>query len=295
MGRRALLPALAAATSLLAALVVASAVLTGGEDDGGDVAPLTSRQEDRGAGGAAAPESAPGRAMTVPPVDGDIAPGAPRRVERQASLTLSAPGERIDEVADGVVRVTDEVGGIVAGSSVSSGDGDSDGAAFSLRIPTRRLDDALARLSKLAHVQSRTQNSQDITGAFVSAQERLRESLAERQALLRQLAAADTVNETESIRARLRIVQQEIAGGRAAVARLRQRTDFAVVSVMVEEGRGATGGGGGWTPGDALRDALRVLEVALGVALLPFGLLLGAGWLAARVAVRRRRERALEA
>jgi len=64
---------------------------------------------------------------------------------------------------------------------------------------------------------------------------------------------------------------------------------------------GVAGGGddGAWTPADALNDAVRVLEVFAGVAvvgvavLAPFALLgLGAGFAARR---RRRREQALEA
>jgi Domain of unknown function (DUF4349) len=208
-------------------------------------------------------------------------------------------------VADRVVRVTDEVGGIVVTSSVSSADDDRGGATFSLRVPTRRLDDALARLSKLAHVRSRTQNSQDVTGAFVTAEERLDEALAEREGLLRALGRADSTNETASIRARLRIVQSEIASARAAVRRLRVRTDFSAVSVTIEPGSSAGGSTGGssddsWTPGDAAGDAVRVLEVAAGVVLVaaavlvPFALLGGLGVAAGRVVRRRRREQALE-
>ena len=79
-----------------------------------------------------------------------------------------------------------------------------------------------------------------------------------------------------------------------------------VMGVTIEPG-GASGGVGGggndgaWTPGDALNDAVRVLEVFAGVAvvgvavLAPFALLgLRAGF-AARGARRRRREQALEA
>ena len=134
-------------------------------------------------------------------------------------------------------------------SSVSSGDSGRSGATFALRVPTRRLDDALARLSKLAHVRSRTQNSQDVTGAFVSAQERLDGSLAERKGLLRQLARADTPNETASIRERLRLVQSEIATARAQVRGLRTRTDFSAVSVTIEPGDSSGGIGAGGDDG----------------------------------------------
>jgi hypothetical protein len=65
---------------------------------------------------------------------------------------------------------------------------------------------------------------------------------------------------------------------------------------------GTSGGadGGAWTPGDAARDALRVLEVLAGIALVglavlvPLGLLGAAVGLAVRGGRRRRRESALD-
>ncbi len=310
--RRMLLPALGAATTLLVGLVVVASVLNSSSDDKG-VNPASGRPElsQQRSGGGESAAGAPGTSGAVaepaPPAGDDrLATGRPRRVERQASLTLETAADKIGDVSDGVIRATDAVGGIVVTSSVSSGDSGGGGATFALRVPTRRLDDALARLSKLAHVRSRTQNSQDVTGAFVSAQERLDAALAERKGLLRQLARADTPNETASIRARLRLVQSEIASARAQVRGLRTRTDFSAVSVTIEPGDSSGGVGGGgddgaWTPGDALNDAVRVLEVFAGVAVVgvavlsPFALLgLGAGF-AARGARRRRREQALEA
>jgi hypothetical protein len=59
--------------------------------------------------------------------------------------------------------------------------------------------------------------------------------------------------------------------------------------------------GSSWSPGDAWRDAGRILEVAAGVALialavlLPLSLVALAAWVAARQVTRRRRERALDA
>jgi hypothetical protein len=64
---------------------------------------------------------------------------------------------------------------------------------------------------------------------------------------------------------------------------------------------GEGGDGGAWTPRDALGDALRVLQVAAGVALVgaaalaPLLLLAGAAILAGRAVTRRRREHALDA
>ena len=160
-------------------------------------------------------------ARTLRPPSAGVAPRVrDRKVERGASLTLSTPRDEIEDVADGAVRVTDRHGGFVLSSSVSSGEGTEAGATLDLRIPSARLQPALADLSELAHVRARTQDARDITAAFTSPRRRLSDALAERRGLLRQLARADTPNETAAVRARLRAVNRRIdrVPGRAAPA-----------------------------------------------------------------------------
>jgi hypothetical protein len=223
-----------------------------------------------------------------------------RQVEHDAALTLAARSDKVEDTADGVIEVTDRYGGFVLRSNVTGGDRSSAGATLDLRIPADRLQPALRDLSGLAHVRSRTQSSQDITARFVSARSRLRDALTERRALLRQLAHATTANETASIRARLRISNREIAIARSNLRSLRNRIDFSKVGVTIEADDTLSSGGGSWTPGDALHDALGVLGVAAGVALvtaavllpvLAIGLLV---LLASRRIVRERRNRALD-
>jgi hypothetical protein len=223
---------------------------------------------------------------------------ARRSVERSASLTLAAPRRQVDQVASRIGDVTADLGGFVAASSVSS----SSGGDLELRVPSNRLDTAIQRLSKLAKVRDLSRRSLDITSQVVSARERLTDARTERVSLLRQLASATTVNETESIRARLRIVSQEIAAARTSLKRVNNRANFANVSVTlaVSNGSADNGSGGAWTPGDAFDDAMRVLEVAAGVAVIAAAVLVPLmvawllGWLARRGVTRRRRERALD-
>src|SRR3954447_15956226 len=231
------------------------------------------------------------------------APAVQRRVERAGALTLTTPARKIHDTADGVVAVVDRVGGYVERSDVGQASGGGQ-ATFELRVPTARLDATLAALSRLGHVQSRAQHSQDITAIFNAAAQRLHDARAERDALLRALAKATTAEQTASLRARLRVVRSEIAAARGDLAAARRRADLARVSVTVIGRGGGTGattpGGGRWTPGDALRDAVHVLGVAAGVAILaaaiavPLGLLVGLAALAARALRRRRREAALD-
>ncbi len=287
--RRMLLPALGAAATLLLAVVVVTSVLGGGGSSK-KMFPLSGPPA-KGQR-TSQPDSAASSGAAASPAQ------APRKVQRQALLTLEAAPDRVDEVSQRVIRVTDGVDGVVANSSISSGDGN--GASFELRIPSDRLQTALAQLSKLGHVRSRQESSQDVTDNFNSAKGRLDEALAERSSLLKQLAAAATPNKAESIRARLRINAQQIAQARSGVNDLRRRTSFATVGLTVDARKDGGGEGAGtWTPDDALGDAGRVLEVSLGVLVvalavaLPVTVVVALAGVAASAARRRRREQAL--
>jgi hypothetical protein len=282
---------------LLIAVPIGLAVALGG---GGD--------DDSGGGGggggegassgATAQETAPNSARSAPGVASDQGlRRADRSVQRSASITLAVPRREIDEVAAEIGNVTADLDGFVARSSVTS----SSGGSLQLRVPSDKLDTAIQRLSKLAKVRELSRNSEDITAQVVSARERLTDARAERKSLLRQLANAVTVNETESIRARLRIVSREIASARNSLRRANNRADFADVAVtLVATRRGSDDAAGAWTPGDAWHDALRVLEVIAGVLVIAAAVALPLlvawllGWLARRGVTRRRRERALD-
>ena len=247
----------------------------------------------------AAPRSRDDAAVAPPTRPGGDPSSDPRPIreeQQSATLTLAAPRREIDSVASQVAQVTAELGGFVKSSSISS----SRGGSLLLRVPTDRLDTAIQRLSRLGRVRELSRQSVDITSSVVSARERLRDARTERKALLAQLADADTVNETESIRERLEIVSREIAAARRALQRVNNRANFADVSVSLVPSRAGDDDSGAWTPADAFDDALRVLEVAAGVALiaaavlLPVALIWLLAWLARRGISRRRRERALD-
>jgi hypothetical protein len=296
-------PALGLAACVL--LVIGVATLpSGGDDEGGgssagsgSFATEEAPSGDSAAGGAEADapvlrDSSAGRTT-----GGD--PGSDRRrnraEQRSASLTLAAPRREIDQVATEIGDVAANLGGFVQSSSVSS----NEGGSLDLRVPSDRLEPAIQRISRLGRVRELQRRSVDITSNVVSARERLADARAERKSLLEQLANAVTVNETESIRARLEIVSREIASARRALRRVNNEANFANVSVQLVPRSGDVDEGA-WTPGDAFVDAMRVLEVGAGVlviasaVLLPFALVWLLAWLGRRAVIRRRRERALD-
>ncbi len=315
-------PGLAAGLAALAVATVIALPAGDREESGGGSSAMSSAGEESASGGGAGAEpqadtarSAPDQPapalaapQSVPPAP---SPGSPRsdarpnrKVERSASLTLAARPRDIDTVSARIQDVTRRQGGFVVSSTVSSSP-DGGGGEFELRIPTRNLDAAMAALSRLGAVRERAQSAQDITAQSVSARSRLKDARTERANLLGQLADATTLEEAEAIRARLRIVSREIEAARADVRRVNNRAAFSTVAVTLVADRSAVSPGteddGTWSPGDAWHDALRVLEVVAGVALIALAIAIPlalVGLLAAltlRFTRRRRREHALDA
>jgi hypothetical protein len=320
-------PALGATATVLVIGAMISTAEFGSDDSEGGGGATTALDSSAGESGAAAPQAESARRgdsdasggdeagsvmdapESVPPAPSPGSPGSDtrerRKVERSASLTLAARPRNIDTVSARIQEVTRAQDGFVVSSTVRSSP-NGGGGTFELRIPTRNLDAAMAALSRLGAVRERAQRSQDITAETVSARSRLKDAKTERKSLLEQLADSVTVQETASIRARLDLVSRQIERARADVRRVNNRAAFSTVVVELVADRSAAAPGaeeedGSWTPADAASDALRVLEVIAGIALIALAIAIPlalVGLLAAvvlRVTRRRRREHALDA
>jgi len=300
---RRLVPALGALATAVVVIGVAISTTGDGGDEpqtlqaptGDEAAPQVAPQPERAAGDAAI-EPAPSTVAPMPPVPGEqLKPGRERVQERSASMALSTEPNQVDEVADGVVDVTDRYDGIVVSSNVDTSDGEGR-ANFDLRIPTQSLQAALADLSDLAHVSSRNEGTLDITAPFVGAEERFADARAEVDTLLDQLADADTAAEVAAIREQLRLARQELAAARTELGSLKQRADFSRLSVTVL----GSGEGDGWSISDAADDAIDVLEALGGATLITLAVLIPLGvvsllaWLGFTKLRHRRRESALD-
>jgi hypothetical protein len=318
--------AMGAAASLLIALVVAIAVSSNGpstdtsafsgtkrivgESSGssaGSTAAEPARDEAQSTAAAPAqkaiaPSTTSSDSVVGPlppqPSPGGFVGGSNRKVERSAALVLTAPKDKIDDVGDQVIAVTDRYRGFVLRSSVTSAADEGSTGSFELRIPVRTLRSALRDLSALADVKSRTENADDVTASFVSARTRLEELNAERRGLLRRLEKAETDQAAGAIRARIRIVNAQIESQTQVLTDMRRRTSYASVAVTLEPKQGESGGGGGIGDGardlrDSLVDAANLSLRVLGVAL-PIGLVLALLWAVGGRVSRRRREAILD-
>jgi hypothetical protein len=301
---RAKLPVLAGAAAALIAVVVAVGVLQGGEEQSSSPSG-TLAAEPGSEPEAAQPSPTPTIGETAPPggtdlVVPDSAAGASpeRRVERAAEMTLAAPADELQDVAQKVGRVAEDHRGYVVSSRISTGGDSSEAGNFVLRIPTDRLESALGELGKLGTVKARSESSQDMTAPFKNTEERLGNLLLERRATEDKLDDAEGA-EADELRSQLRTINAEIRDLSSRMDDLRRRTVFSTVTVSLEESRESGAAGGGDGPGGAWDDALETLSDALEVAIravgvvLPLGLIGLVGWLGLGVLRRRRREAAL--
>jgi len=227
----------------------------------------------------------------------------PRDVIASASLTLSTTPDKVATVTDRVIRVIDGLGGFVQ-SSETSQSGNSASATMVVKIPSGKLETGLAQLSKLANVKARTQQSEDVTDQKSALEAAVRDARADRNGLRARLAKATTDKERSRLRALLDRSSRRVTRAERRVASLGQEVSYATVDLQIQGDRkpGAVPvkPGDKWGPGDALKDAGRVLEVIAGVVLIglailvPVAILVALGAAAGRVITRRRRERALE-
>jgi hypothetical protein len=242
--------------------------------------------------------SASGASKSIAPVS-PVSPALQRKQIQSVTITLSTKPADVEDVSDRVIRLADTLGGYIERSSITA----RESAELTVKVPADKLQPALAQLSRIAHVRSRTQDTEDVTDQAAQLNSAVRDARAYRDSLRNRLAHATTDAQTASLRARLQRAEQRLRSRERQVAQLSRQTSYATIDVRVRGDRksGAVAAPAGrWTPGDALHDAGRVLEVVAGVALIAAAVLLPVALLAAiatalsRLLTRRRRERALE-
>ncbi len=316
--RRRMIPA-AAALALIAALVLAGTELGGSGspqqakstfsavagDRQGQLKSIKGRSSPAGHGSkfkselvpSASEPSEKSAAATAAP--GAEAPGesSGRLQQLDASISLGGGSEGVQVIADRVGELAVAAGGFVESSKVELQHGSVGEATLTLKLPSAKLAGVLARLQRLAPVRAESQSLQDLSGQYNAVGGRLAAARAERSALLRALAKAETAAALESLHQRIAQADGAIAADEREQASISHTASQAQVEVSV---LGETAhASGGLTLGRGLDDAGHILVVALAVALIalavlvPLALLLGALTIGVRGWRRQQRERAL--
>jgi hypothetical protein len=251
-------------------------------------------------GSAASGSSAGSPALAPAPAPVDT---GKRQIVQSAQLQLSTSPARIDDVAQQVFGVVASENGIVENSNVTATGNPSGNADFQLSVPSANLAQTLNALSALhgANVVSRSDATTDITGQVGGAGQRLAEARALRRSLLKQLAAATTTTQVDSIRIQLRDADASIASDLATLRKLQHQVAYSQVAVTIQaSGAAGASNGSSFTLGRAVHDAGRVLVIVAGGALIALAVLVPVGLVAVLLAwvglaIRRhRREQVLD-
>jgi hypothetical protein len=257
--------------------------------------------------GEALPESSaaqPETRLAAPPAAGGSAPGAgvaptPGTLQRfEAELSLRV--DDVDALSDATKRaqrIALEHGGTVASLSYDAPAQGVGGAQITLRIPTARVQSALAELSQLGTILGQRYGIQDLQGQADSLQKQIEETQRQIARIQAQLGSPNLSDENEVVlRSRLSAAQQKLAGLREAMRTTRAEgaTSTVHLSLTTEEIEAVPVGGSRL---DGIRDVLEWEAVAALYVLVVAGPLVLLGlivWLAVRWARRRETSRLLE-
>ncbi|MCB0870007.1 MAG: DUF4349 domain-containing protein [Solirubrobacterales bacterium] len=225
-----------------------------------------------------------------------------RDVAREAEITLGTDPDGVQDVANEIVSVTDEHNGIVMDSKVIDGREGTAGATFSLMIPSGQIESAVADLSGIADLRSRSQELTDITAPTNRAEDAIADADAKIKSLLGQLEETYDDDERGWIEERIRWARADKQAAETSLNRLERRADYTPVDLRVETGGDTSPDdeSSGWGLGDAIDDAGKLLGVAAGVTVLalavaiPIGIVVLIALALNRAWVRRSRRRVLE-
>jgi ribosomal protein L29 len=247
------------------ALAFAGAALLGRGDDTPDQGVAFSRQGDTALEAQPAPQAKDADAFAGP-VAPSIA-GAVRAQEWDVSLELAVRDNRsLSDASAEAIRTTRALGGFVVSSNVAT-QGSGGRADLVLRIPQRRVQDAIAQFSELGTITGQQVTVQDRQADLDRLAKRI-DSLRIQLAQVRAQLAQGGLSEIDRLRLELR--RQRLQG--ELNQQTRQRTGIAnevalaEFSLTLQTKRAAAAAGDSRIDG-AVGDALEVLSVAAAVGL----------------------------
>jgi len=238
-------------------------------------------------------------------------PEQERLIIRTGSLTL-----RVDDTLAAQQAVEDLVAGwagegaYVVSSEQRGGDDDQDPyISMAIRVPAARFGEAMDTIADLAvDVDSRTEDSDDVTEEYVDLAGRLEALEAARDRLLEIMAEADRTEDLLQAEEQLTRREAEIEATQGRMQYLSQSAALARISIQLQPYALSQPVGQRWRPAETVREALEaLLEGAQGlvdfllffsIAVLPWLLALALGlyllYRIVRWAMRRQRARQME-
>ncbi|MCU7726723.1 DUF4349 domain-containing protein [Actinoplanes sp. KI2] len=284
-------------TYVLASALVAGALLTG--CSAGDSSNMSSSSGVGTADKAAEPQRADGGAAQV-----EQQPATAKDQPAQQSPNLAVDQRSIIYRGSSTVRVKDSVnaaagqatgiavtaGGFIGSDNRTTGEGGSDTATLTLRVPADKFTTVVDQLARLGKEEHREINTEDVTEETVDLDARIQVQQARVDSGRKLLAQAKTLNDLVMLEKEVATRQSDLASLQAKKRKLADLTALSTITVTFlgpaapapkPEPENPGGFLGGLTAGwHALLASLKVVLTVVG-ALLPWAIVLGLPlWLA---------------
>jgi len=245
------------------------------------LAPPPAEMALRADGQAAAPE--PGDGISLPAA-ADVLPDLIIRTG-----TASIQVDSLDPAIALVRALARRVGGLVAGSSTQTGQGQLHSATLELRMPAARFDEAVDGLRPLGKVEAVNVTAEDVGEEYVDVQARMTNARRLEARLIDLLARrTGKLGDVLDVEHELARVREEIERYEGRLRYLRSRVAVSTLTLTVHEPIPVVANGSPSVMVEAARQAWRNFIAllafaiqALGVAV-PLGLVAAAGWWAVR-------------
>jgi hypothetical protein len=167
--------------------------------------------------------------------------------------------------------LAEQFGGFVTSSQVSETDGELASGTLTVRVPSDRFEQAVARLKDLGDVTAEDRSGQDVSKEFVDLEARLRQAKTEEGFFLRMMDEAETISDMIQIQSQLSAVQLRIEEIQGQLNYLNDATSYSTISVRIyEPGAPASGTTKGLAA--AWEEAVQGFQSVIG------GLVVALGW-----------------
>jgi hypothetical protein len=154
-------------------------------------------------------------------------------VVKTASLEVQVPKGDFDQSFQTAMQIAGRYGGYVESSSTSGTRIHS--GSITIRVPSTAFDRAMADLTGLGTVRSRSVSGQDVTNQYVDLNARLRTWEAQEAVLLRLMKRATSVEATLRVQSNLQDVQFRIEQIKGQLRVLENQTELATIDVAMHE------------------------------------------------------------
>ena len=153
------------------------------------------------------------------------------KIVRDGSISLEIPDKTFGQSEIAVTKVARDARGFVLSSSTQS----ERSGIFTLRVPARHFDAAMAALRPIGTVESSRQTGKDVTAQYVDFTARLRILSGRRAVILKLMSKATSIGETLDLQNQFDNVQLQIEQIQGTLNVLRNQVAESTITVDLHE------------------------------------------------------------